>query len=834
MKRITRLKYWLKSRFAKLCLLVLACSLIVVFQPMIATASVRSQAIQLYEAGRFQAAIALWQQSIRTYEQQNDRVNQALSLNYLALAWQELGDLKQANQAISESLELLDRTNNSSVRARALNTQGKLFLALGQPEKATSAWQAAEVAYRQSGDELGAIGSQINQAQALQTQGLLRRSQLILESVTQQLQKQPASSLKLAAVRNLGIVWQVTGQFDKAKTTLEKSVEIAKQLNDREEVSVSLFNLANVLRSMGELDSALKQYAEAAKLASLPQTRLGIQVNQFSTLLKLQNWQQAREVFEQSKLELKNLSPSRQSIYARVNLSNHAMKNLQQFSNQEIAEELAIAVQDARTIQDFRGESYAIGQLGQLYEQTQQLQDAQKLTEQALSLSYRIDASDIAYRWQWQLGRLFRQQGDREKAISAYQESVRLLKSLRADLVATSPDVQFSFREAVEPVYREFVSLLVDQPNQKDLQTARETIEALQLAELENFLRSACLEAKTTQIDQIDASAAVIYPIILPDRLTVIASLPGRSLSVHHTKLPKDDVEKTLEKMLESLNPVYPDEERLQISQQIYQWLIQPIAQELEQNQIKTLTFVLDGTLRNIPITALYDGEHYLIEKYSVAITPGLQLVEPRSLSQSQRLNALVGGITEERQGFSSLPGVAREATQIASKLNTQIFLDRKFTKQNLQESIQETQFPLIHLATHGQFSSKLSDTFLLMWDDRLTIEGLRNLLKSRSNKTPIELLVLSACDTAEGDQRATLGLAGLAVRSGARSTLATLWAVNDNSTAELMTEFYRSLSQQNMSKAESLRQAQLKLLKDPSYQHPYYWSPFILIGNWL
>ena len=142
----------------------------------------------------------------------------------------------------------------------------------------------------------------------------------------------------------------------------------------------------------------------------------------------------------------------------------------------------------------------------------------------------------------------------------------------------------------------------------------------------------------------------------------------------------------------------------------------------------------------------------------------------------------------------------------------------------------------MVHLATHGQFSSKLSDTFLLTWDDRLTIEGLRNLLKSRSESsaTPIELLVLSACQTAEGDQRATLGLAGLAVRSGARSTLATLWSVNDNSTADLMTEFYRSLTQQNMSKAESLRQAQLKLLKNPDFQHPFYWSPFILIGNWL
>ena len=130
--------------------------------------------------------------------------------------------------------------------------------------------------------------------------------------------------------------------------------------------------------------------------------------------------------------------------------------------------------------------------------------------------------------------------------------------------------------------------------------------------------------------------------------------------------------------MLESLNPLYSDSERLQVSQQIYTWLIQPIESDLKQEKIKTLAFVLDGTLRNIPMSALYDGQRYLIEKYSVAITPGLQLVEPRSLSQSQRLRALVGGLTEGRQGFTPLPGVVRESTQIASELATQIFLDRK------------------------------------------------------------------------------------------------------------------------------------------------------------
>lgn len=706
---MTQLKRWLKSLSAKLCLLLLICSLIVSLQPSIAAESVKSQGIQLLETGRFQAAIDVWQQAARHYQAQNDRINQALSLNYLAIAWQELGDLQQANQAIADSLALLNQSNELSVRARVLNTQGRLWLDMGQPEKALSVWQAAETAYRQSGDEFGAIGAQINQAQALQIQGLMRRSQSILESVTQQLQKQPVSTLKLSAVRNLGIVWQVTGQLEKAKATFEKSLAIAQQLNNREEIGASLFNLANVTKSIGNAEQALKYYDQAIELTALSPTRLGIRANQFSTLVTLQDWQTAKDILQQSQAEFEKLPSSRQAIYTRVNIASSAMKNLQQFSHREIAKELAIAIRDARELQDIRGESYAIGQLGQLYEQTQQFQEAQKLTQRALSLSQKIDASDISYRWQWQLGRLLRQQSDRENAIAAYRESVRLLKSLRADLVATSPDVQFSFRESVEPVYREFVSLLVDDPDQSDLQQARETIEALQLAELENFLRSACLEAKTAQIDQIDTNAAVIYPIILPDRLTVIASLPGRSLSVHNVQLPKAQIEKTLETMLETLNPVYSDSDRLQVSQQIYQWLIQPIEQELSQEKIETLAFVLDGTLRNVPISALYDGKQYLIEKYSVAVTPGLQLMEPRSLSQSQRLKALIGGLTEGRQGFTALPGVARESSQIASELATKVFLDRQFTKQNLQASIQEAKFPLVHLATHGQFSSKLS-----------------------------------------------------------------------------------------------------------------------------
>ena len=174
---------------------------------------------------------------------------------------------------------------------------------------------------------------------------------------------------------------------------------------------------------------------------------------------------------------------------------------------------------------------------------------------------------------------------------------------------------------------------------------------------------------------------------------------------------------------------------------------------------------------------------------------------------------------------------------QIASEVPSAILLNREFTLEQLRTEINSVPFPVIHLATHGQFSSKAQDTFLVTWDGNLKVQDLAELLQTRKQDitNPLELLVLSACQTAIGDKKAALGLAGFAVRSGARSTLATLWQVNDESTAKLMVEFYSSLTQQSgITKAKALQTAQLKLLKEPQYQHPFYWAPFVLVGNWL
>lgn len=248
--------------------------------------------------------------------------------------------------------------------------------------------------------------------------------------------------------------------------------------------------------------------------------------------------------------------------------------------------------------------------------------------------------------------------------------------------------------------------------------------------------------------------------------------------------------------------------------------------------------FVSDGALRNVPMSILHDGKQFLIEKYAVVLSPSLTLPTSQPLSESS-LAALTFGLSATRpgfpphQGFAPLEHVETELTIIQDQLPSQQRLNQSFTSSSLKALVGDEPAPVVHLATHGQFSSNPNDTFLLAWDRRLTLDDLSQLLNSRTEQNAIELLVLSACQTATGDSRATLGLAGVAIQSGARSTIASLWSVDDIATTELMGYLYQALSTTAPTRAQALRQAQLALLNNPNFRAPIYWSAFVLVGNW-
>jgi CHAT domain-containing protein len=803
---------------------------------------------QAYSAGQFAIAIQSWQLAAEAAQQQGDTLTQAIAQSHLSLAYQALNQWDNAQKAVETSLALLENYSQQSysaidprLQAQVTNTQASLAYHLGQAEAAMALWEQAEDFYRQAKDDSGILGSQINQAQALQSLGFYRRSRQQLETIAEQLSTLPDSELKVNGLRTLGTALQVLGDLPGSRAALFESANIAIAINATNELSATYLSLSRTASDWGDDTAVIDLLNRAKQSAMNPTDTLQADLSRLRFYTEHPNSaansaeiaRTATEIAQQ----LKTLPPSRLTIYGTVNLSASLAKEdslRQSIPIVEINQLLAKAVTSAQSLQDSQAEAYALNQWGALYIQTEQWSEALKLTEKSLEIARTIHADDIASQSAWQLGRILKQQSRTAEAVEAYSEAVDSLKSLRSDLVAIDPDIQFSFRENVEPIYREMVSLLLtgNSPDQQSLAKAREVIEALQLAELDNFFQEACIDVATQQIDQVDSHATVIYPIILPDKLAVIASSAGQPLAYYTTAVSAQTVETTLRELLSSIHPASDNQQRLALSQQVYDWLIRPAEASNLTGNTQTMVFVLDGLLRNVPMAALHDGNQYLIEKYAVALSPGLQLMSAQSLEHINS-DAVVGGISEARNGLSALPAVKEEILDIAQRVSAQTLVNEEFTSERLASEVENSSASIVHLATHGQFSSRLEDTFLSTWEGQLSVQELSEILQTRGRSSAIELLVLSACDTASGDDRAVLGLAGLAIKSGARSTVATLWPVKDQAAAKLMSALYDNIDDANMTKAEALRQAQLSLLQDPSYSDPFFWSAYTLVGNW-
>ena len=203
---------------------------------------------------------------------------------------------------------------------------------------------------------------------------------------------------------------------------------------------------------------------------------------------------------------------------------------------------------------------------------------------------------------------------------------------------------------------------------------------------------------------------------------------------------------------------------------------------------------VPDGALRTIPLAALHDGEQFLVARYAVVTTPGLTLTDPRPLPR-ERAQLLLNGLTESVQGFAPLPYVAEELQTIHKIYGGTVLQNGQFTLSNMEKGLEQTPYSIVHIASHGQFDSDSEKTFLLTYEGKLSMDKLEQFLGlSKFRTEAVELLTLSACQTAAGDDRAALGLAGVAIKAGARSALATLWTVNDPASALMVSDFYRQL----------------------------------------
>ncbi|MBZ8180768.1 CHAT domain-containing protein [Oscillatoria salina] len=289
-------------------------------------------------------------------------------------------------------------------------------------------------------------------------------------------------------------------------------------------------------------------------------------------------------------------------------------------------------------------------------------------------------------------------------------------------------------------------------------------------------------------------------------------------------------------------------------AQKMYQWLVAPIEADLQRLQIESLIYIPDVGLRTLPLAALHDGQEYIIQRYSVGIMPSLSLTDTRQ-TDLDRYQVLAMGASEFEE-LAPLPAVETELSTISRIWPGKIFLNDDFTLENLKLQQQTNPFGIVHFATHAEFlPGKPSNSYIQLADRKLSISQLRSL---DWDNPQVELLVLSACRTALGNNEVELGFAGSAVQAGVKSVVASLWYINDIGTLALMSEFYQQL-RDTPTKLEALRQAQLAMLdgrvrletgnlvtskrefpldseveKENSrdLSHPYYWSAFTSIGN--
>jgi len=727
----------------------------------------------LLRAGSFGQAAAAAAMAVQAHGEAGESGRQLTALLLLAEAQQGLGDYRGAANALEQALVLAQDLGDDRRLAACLGALGNVHIALGPPSDAERYLrQAAELA-----------------------------------------EKAKAGALRAVILNNLGNHHAFQGNHEEARLAYAQSAEISTQA--------------------GNSALAGRALANAARLS-----------------LQAQSPQQAGSLVEEALRHARVLPDAHGKAYLLINLAKTLSELEEGVPGLDSAPRLrahallreALAI--SGELEDTRAASHAYGGLGGLYEQEGRYEEALTLTRRAIFEGQQLAEDPFLYRWYWQMGRVLTAVGERRKAIDAYRRAVDMLQALRFQMEVSYGPAGSSFREAVGPVYLQLVELLLAAAGETGdpervaqwLRETRHTVERLKAAELRDYFRDGCVDAlreKTASLEEVATSAAVVYPIVLEHRLELLLSLPVGQMRRYSVAIDANTLGTEARAFRRLLEKRTTNEYRPH-ARALYRWLIEPFESELPALGVDTLVFVPDGPLRTIPMSALYDGERFLIEKYAVAVTPGLELTDPRPLSRLRR-GALFGGLSESVQGFPALRYVQDELVAVRKIYGGTILLDDQFVRERLRATLRDPRLNVLHIATHGEFKADARESFLLAYDGPLTLDQLAEyvgLFKFR--ETPLELLVLSACETARGDERAALGLSGIAVKAGARSAVGALWKVNDIATSKLMRELYTQLADPEVSRAAALQRAQHRLIGDLAHRHPGYWSAFILLNSWI
>ncbi len=722
--------------------------------------------------------------------------------------------------------------------AREQADWGAYYWQKGELHRAIDAWQKEAEIYRLQGLTKKEAEALLKISQSYISLGQLRLAIFYLEKLIASVEE---SSLTARAWEQLGNAYTRNGELAEAEIAYNKSLEIEPNLSTLNNLVILLQK--QILRAKLQADSArpgaeterYRAESESYQTEAIHYAKQALALSQTeqssSSLRTLIEWGKlsstglSTQELERGRRLLEKLPSLRIKVFLAINWAKLDSAQSQYWFSQaqEIAEQLG----------DEFAESYALLELGLLAEKSGNLSQALDYAQAAQLKAQLKWAYGSLYQSHWLASRIHQQMEDEEAAISNRSDAIAALDAFNQGSQNISVERRLNFKTRVEPIYRGMLKLLLDAPapSQTNLKEALFVFDRLRLAQLQQYFGDNCfeIEGKSLPIEDVltAKNAVLINSIILDDRTHFVLQLPDGTLRHSQAKVGEAEITKIATEWYKTLSKGL-DWQLAPQGQALYDMIIRPFEQELAQINPDTIIFIHDGLLRNLPMASLFDGknEEFLAQKWASVSSIGLNFKS--TTSSQKKLEALAFGLGVAREGWSELDEVEPEIEKVIDTLGGQKFLNQEFTTDNLVNELNRKKYSVVHLATHGYFGGIAENSFILAYDQPLSALDLEDFLSQ--SLVRIELLVLSACETAISSDRSALGLAGVALRSGVDSVLGSFWQVQDDEQLELIKAFYSNFPESNFDKIKALQQIQIEQIKNRT--HPSKWAALNLIGN--
>lgn len=788
--------------------------------------------IAYYNLNNYEKSIEYQDKALAIALETHDLESQSEVYNNLGLSYYSRNDYLQSLGYQNKALEVSSETKDEKSKSDAYGNLGLIYFALGEYAKANE-YQQLSLGISQS------IHYTRGEAAAYSNLGIIQdaledyRQAIIYYEQAQKKQQNLQDKYGLGVLySNIATAYKSLNSFQKAEENYTKALSIFEETEDKMSQAQVYGNLGNLYEKRQQFDLALTFQQRAIALYSAIGLVEDIYYPQWgiARVLAAQNQQSAAILFYKRAIntiqvtrdKIKSLDPKLRKSYVESKVAVYRQL-------------VDLLLKQGRVLEA---------------QKVLDLLKEQEVNELLRSASGTGGTTSLNEK--------------EEKIWQNYQKTI-LGKELKIYQQRDLIDDQIK----LIPVAERTQSNTYKELSQK--RAALEEKVALAVKGFDLFLKQAAASLKTTdsaksmedlqtEIDRYnklltDRKAAVISTLVLPDRLELILLTPDTEPLQRTVKVAKAELDALILKTRTGISN--PGGKSLPDLQELYQYLIAPLEPEIQQllkdKKIDTLVFAPDQNLRLIPLEALHDGKQYLIERLPVGIINSLSTLSADNLKQPQMIAMGLSKAQPNFPGFDALPGVVSEVNSIGKLYNGQVFLNEQFTKSTIQEGLGTKQPLIMHMATHANFGETKEKIFVLLFGEKLSLEDIKSLDLRR-----ISLLTLSACETATSSNSG-VGLASIAGGKGAQSVLGSLWEVSDNSTSLLMQRLYANLKA-GMPKAEALRQAQLTMIQGQTnassepdnrggvvplpngkaasttksaLSDPFYWAPFILIGNW-